>query len=159
LDTQLKISEFDQGFLVGLIEGEGSLTITKCSNYRGRNYRGGERYINYVPRLTITNASYELVVLAHKIIRRELGIGHIYMKHRIEKSWKQCYYLDVRGLKLLPLMKFLESKLISKRRHAQILVKWCEQRISKQSRKYTEDDYHLVEEIRELNKKGAGYIG
>jgi len=155
LDTQLKLSEFEQGFLVGLIEGEGCLSLTKCKNRRV----DGQRYINYVPRLSITNTSYELLVRTKNIVRRELGIGRISKKPKQKQQWKQGYAFEVGGLKLLRLLRLLQPKLISKRRQAQILLQWCQRRTLEQSRKYTEDDFYLVRQMKRTNKEGAGYIG
>jgi len=138
------MTEFELGFIIGLIEGEGSITLGRgvCKNPQGFSLH---------PRFFITNTDMVLLNKAQSII----GAGKIFKKEKIQKiNHKQGFKLcidDKNELKTL-LLK-LEPYLISKRKQCQLLLEYINTHIRKNG--YSKRDTEIFQEIKTLNKRGS----
>jgi len=74
----MSISDFDQGWIIGFIEGEGSFTY---DTQGGRPRKNGERRI--IPRLFVTQTNS----VPLEFIKEFFGGGHIYERYYKEKEY------------------------------------------------------------------------
>jgi hypothetical protein len=75
------ISDFDKGWIIGFIEGEGCFTFDKQGGHPKKN---GE--IHYVPRFTVNQINAEPL----EFLKRFFGGGHIYPRVYTEKDYWSC---------------------------------------------------------------------
>ena len=124
------------GWLGGIIDGEGMITVIKRSN----GY-------NFCPRISIANTDKILLDEVEKIFK-ELNLSYHFQSksYKVGEKEKIKFEITVNGLrrcsKVLPL---IIPFLISKKERAEKLLLWCEYRLSKKSReRYTEKDKEIL---------------
>lgn len=101
-----RLSAFEKGWIAGLIDGEGTLTV----------HRG----IGVHPRLIIGNTSLELVERIKKVI----GAGHISKNVKKQSGHhRPCWVYELSARPLGPLLEQVGHHLIIKREHAGILLR------------------------------------
>ena len=122
-------------YLAGLIDGEGTLSITKMMG----------KY--YLCRLRIVNTNRHLL----EWIRNLLGTGRIEINKRDypEKKKMRWEYCVTKRCDLLRILKEVENHLISKREHVTVLIKFLE------LDKHSNLKEQLFSQLMELNKKGV----
>ncbi len=149
-------SQFDLGWLVGMIEGEGCLSCK--AGYDKRDDR-----TRVMLRVTISTSS---VPLRDNIIRVYNGMGVEYSIHVTKpKTYigRDVYHINVQAHKsilkvLLPIVNYLLS---GKKQIAQSMIDYIKNRLDKGGKeKYDDVDYYLANKIRSLCteyniKKGA----
>lgn len=127
------------GYLAGLIDGEGTVTITKN---KGR----------MLPRIDINNTFKDaLVYLKDRVPLFCLSNGK-----NLTKNHKQCYVLRAWGAsRVYPILDCVLSLLIIKEKQAQIVMKFCESRLTREKENgvYTKEELEFVEIIRYLNRR------
>ena len=138
------MDKFELGFIIGLVEGEGSITLGKgiCKNPQGFSLH---------PRFFITNTDMMLLKKAQLIIG-----GKIFKKEKIQKiNHKQGFKLciDERN-ELKTLLLKLEPYLISKRKHCQLLLKYLNIHIPNGRKGYSIQELKIFEKIKKLNQLG-----
>lgn len=149
-----QVTTFEIGWLIGFIEGEGSLGL----------YWGAAR--NQIrPVLMITNTDYALVEYGMSIIHK-MGVGCFIYKHTMNKlprHWKQRYDIHVHGIKRLG--KFLEMLIplwpidTIKKRKAKIVLEFCQSRLTNplvrrghgsRETRYTQEEHEIFERVKNL---------
>jgi hypothetical protein len=142
----MNISERDLGWLEGLIDGEGCLSLTKA---RRPSYRLG---FQWTPLLTIANTNQEIIQRARKII----GFGNIFLQQRYDNlRRKPVYHLQLSSGQLRALLP--ELKLTGKERQRKLLLKFLSKRRLSGRRSDPSLDRVFESiwiEIKKLNKPG-----
>lgn len=139
--TQNKIvkgdaTDFEMGFIVALIDGEGSITIT------GRKRPS--------PRVDIGNNNLPLLEKAQEIIG-----GRIY-PCKTRGNRKKAYKLRLSKVKTLEAtLTKLQPYFIVKRKQCDLLIELCGLRLSKSKyASWSEREVEIIGEIKKLNKRG-----
>ena len=137
-------SQLELGWLAGIIDGEGSVTVVK----RGQCF---------VPVLKMTNTSKKLIDKYCEILDK-LDISYqCYgrQKHGNRKyQWEVCVEGRPRVFKALQLIKGL---LVAKETQAEKVIQWIESRGVNLRGSYTEEQLQLVTDIRKLNGRGREF--
>ena len=124
----LPLTEAQKAYLAGIIDGEGSLTIVK--NKSGKLW----------PILSITQKNPQLLYW----IKNTIGHGYICRRKR------DIYHFYLRRQSLIKdLLGLIKPYLILKRKQAEILIQFCENRLK--NRYYTKQDFDLEKKIKEAN--------
>ena len=151
-----KLERFDLGFIVGLIEGEGHIAL----GLHSMNKNPQSLYL--IPRLHIANTKLPLLEKCHEI----LGCGHIrkrQYKTRVHHDWTECYYFEItKFIDILNVLLQLEPFLISKRRHAKLVIEYLQLRMKKPRGEqfiHSGEELALYTKIRQLNEtRGSKYV-
>lgn len=144
----LPLSERELGWLEGLIDGEGTLTLYKK---RGGNGLLCKRGFSWEPQLYISNTNYELMEQVHRVI----GAGFIHFMPAPKPAWKDAYRYRLGGAVLLPKL-LRQITLIVKEPHRLLLLEACGL-VSANRPGHTSNDVRLEKiwaEVKDLNKKG-----
>jgi hypothetical protein len=142
-----KASDFDIGFIIGLIEGEGTIT---CYSPRP------PKIIHPCPAISISNSSLQLLQRAQRIIGgkiifhsspRPLGGGSKYV------GKKNMFRVSVYGLATVyKTLKILQPYFITKRKVCDLIIELCEERFRQPYHAPLSDkEKKIVEEVRRLN--------
>ncbi len=144
------LPEWARGWLAGLIDGEGTLTVKRRRRVDGS--------VKYEPIIVINNTSRELLAK----IREVCGCGTI-VKHSerytlMHPNWNVVWRLEIKGsFNVVTILKQIYPFLIAKKRHAEILMKICEKLIEAYNTKQRVDSTSiekLVSELKELTHRG-----
>ena len=143
-----------KAWMAGFIDGEGSIGLNQ--EY---DIRKGAGYFHYRPSLQIVNTDRGSIEIFYKYI----GCGDFRMVNRDKLGYRKqqpVYRLNVR--KAEPLLRFLkeiEPYLTIKKRRAQLVIEYIENRLSKPGRgRYnpkTEADKEIWGKLMLLNLRGA----
>lgn len=135
-----ELSEWEKGWVAGIIDAEGCLTI--------RKHRRGTKYIEYCPVLTVTNTSLKL----SSKLQRTIGTGYLYNHDKRRKPQHKGtlrYELDSKGLRvLLP-----QIELVIKERQRVLLLEALK-KLGVEDRQGRERLEQIYQEVRRLNKRG-----
>jgi len=133
-------NEFEKGYVVGLLEGEGTISIVS-----------GKRA--YVPYISITNTERKVVETCQKIVG-----GKIITYKGRKKNHKDVYILHItKTYPVYLVLKEILPLMISerKRKIAELVLKFCELRLEKPYPSLlTQEEKAIVNEVRKLNKRG-----
>jgi hypothetical protein len=136
------MTDFELGFIIGLIEGEGCLTLGRsiCKNPQGFSLH---------PRFFITNTNLDILGKAQSIIG-----GIIFSKgERLSNKHKQAYKLSIEGKdRLKVILPQIEPYLISKKLNCELLLEYVY--THRRRNGYSKRDIEIFEKIRILNKRG-----
>jgi len=142
-------TEFEVGYIVGLIEGEGSLRIRRVP-YPHSNK------ITLAPEIMMINTELEILEKAQSII------GGTLTTREKTKRKKQVYVLSIKGTRhafqVLDKIKdrFSSSK---KRKLVDLLIEFCKRRLKRmndpnQQIVNDERDFEIYESVRQINRRG-----
>ena len=145
----MKFPEWARGWLAGLIDGEGTITV------RYLKRRDGSR--RYQPIIVISNKERRLLEKVQELI----GHGRIssYGKYHIRRhpNWSQVYRLEIKGSRIvLEILQSVYPYLVIKRKQAELVMKICEINLqSMKKRKRNDELRELVKYVKLLNKRGS----
>ena len=149
-----KVSEVDYAYLAGIIDGEGTVSITR-SKYR----KNGRVLVAYQPALTVSNTN--LILL--RSLQGRFG-GHIVKANTpADKNWKQGYILFFRRKEMLALLPKVIPYLTAKRQKAELLLEYMNTRTRHVTKgvdgrfigiPLTDRQKKIIAEIRKNNKRG-----
>jgi hypothetical protein len=135
-------TEFEIGFFVGLLEGEGSIGIRKNTKWLS-------------PFWNITNTDRSLIERCGEIV----GETCIMCSRRKHRYFKDVYYKDIYTLHcksvrgVYAVLRRIYPFLICKRKQAELVLKFCEIRMKRQRGEYLSDEeWELRRQVRILNK-------
>lgn len=139
-NQQERISEFDLGWLIGLIDGEGCFTLKKHDK-KGK--------IAYSPVITITNTKMKIIEKAGNLIKK-LGLSfHLFSNISV----KIYYRIEITGMRRVK--RFLDeiiNKLECRKDQAEKLYSYVNLRLSKPERSpITEEEHKIANLMYELN--------
>ncbi len=134
------MTEFELGFIIGLIEGEGSITLGKgvCKNYQGFSLH---------PRFFITNTNLQILNEAKRIIG-----GVIYTEKLKNPKHKIKYKLAIDGVKLKNFLLEICPYLLSKKKRCGLLIKYID--IHKRKNGYALEEIEIFNLIKKENQTG-----
>jgi len=140
------LPEWARGWLAGLIDGEGTITVERLRRRKNNN-------INYRPLIVINNTSLELI----QKVREVCSCGTIslhspsYMKRFPQK--RTVYSIKIKGsFNVSAILKQIYPYLIVKRKQAEIVLKICEENIKAYSTNKLANTKYLEMLKRELNR-------
>ncbi|MFH1726221.1 MAG: LAGLIDADG family homing endonuclease [Elusimicrobiota bacterium] len=137
------MAETDKAYLAGLIDGEGTITLTR--HHRNQFPQ---------PRVSISNNSLELL----EWVRERLGCGNIIRRSPRKEHHGKSYVWQVQlAGSALKVLREIRPYLVLKRRHADLLLedyKACTPRNGKYSPSMLAAKRGLVGQIRRLNQTG-----
>ena len=151
-----KFNPTDLGWLAGIVDGEGTLTL--CKRYNPEMRRG----FQWTIAAHISNTSLDLLGKASKLLANR---PHAYTKKKpTPKNWKDCYILVLNPNIAREILPLLIPHLTAKKRQAELLVealKLMRENVWWQVGGTAQNDKRLEEiylEIRRLNKRGKLYV-
>lgn len=143
LQKIMGMTELEAAYLAGIIDGDGSLTLS----HRRRNAARGWESIELHISISNTNQS----LMSH--LSQMLGAPFYSAKDRRNRKWKQHFVISFSAfVELNALLTRIIPYLIVKRRQAEIMLELVKRRLSKEP--YTDEDRKLVRELRRLNRRG-----
>jgi len=162
MDNQ-QATEAKMGWLAGIIDGEGCITMRVYKRTTGNYWRS-------CALIVITNTSKIMLEEIHQILS-SLRVGHFFREDsRKTVTKKRIFSLRIDGLKRC--QKFLPliiPYLIAKRPQAEVLLRFVNRRIDGANKRfdgncyfknqkfaYTEEDRQDIQIIRTLNHRGIG---
>jgi hypothetical protein len=148
------VSEIDHAYLAGIIDGEGTVSIT-----RSKTRKNGRDLVAYQPELTVSNTNLILLGSLHG----RFG-GHL-VKANIpaHKNWRQGYILFFRRKEMLMLLPKVIPHLTAKRQKAELLFEYMSTRTKHVTAgmdgrfvgiPLTDRQKQIIAEIRQNNKRG-----
>ena len=148
MDNQ-QATPFELGFLLGIIEGEGSI---------GLYWNEARKQI--FPTVTIVNTELRLIEAAHHVLDK-IPVGNFIKqydrKHHGRKHWKERFDLYVWGIKrdykLLDVLLPLWMIPTLKRKKAEVVYEFCKSRLSHpvpENGRYTDREFELLEQFKVL---------
>lgn len=106
-NQQQTVSDFEIGWLAGIIEGEGSIVLPIHKRVVGKTEKGRRQNLRVTPRIIITNTDKALIEKCVSILDR-FGVGK-WVRHTkpnnithgklINKSFKEITYIYIDGFK------------------------------------------------------------
>lgn len=126
-------------YLAGFIDGEGTLTFER---YRSRTGAAGAMAL--------------LIVFQKKPeVLQEIATFLNDSTVRVRTAVNNSHRLEMRGMRLLPVLKELEPRLIIKKKQAQLLIEFieCRQKLKRRA-KFDDHCKNIDAEIRKLNERG-----
>lgn len=147
MDNQ-QVTDFDLGWLVGIIDGEGCFSLNESNSWGGR-------YTYILPAVYIVNTKDSIIDKAASILKR-LNIPHYVQVMTRAKHQKPAKRLNINGFKRV--QKFLEvlaSYFETRKDQVQCLVKFIALRLTKdEAAPLAVEEWEIYHELRELNKRG-----
>lgn len=138
------ITQFELGWLAGIIDGEGSITVCK-------------RGPTYVPTIKMANTSKVLVDKYCELLDK-LDISYqCYGRHKQgnrKYQWDVC--IDGRP-RVYKALSAIQDLLIAKQKQAAKAVEWIESRGLDLRGPYTEEQLDIIKNIRQLNGRGREF--
>jgi hypothetical protein len=158
------MNEFERGFIVGLIDGEGSITLQNSLHMVKHLAKSGEQkvyqHLGISPKIQIANTSAELLKKAQIIL------GGI-ISTRKRPGRKPCGVLIISTQdRVYKILKEIHNDLIVKKRQAELVMSFCESRFNERRGRptatsnvpYTAKEFDILLEIRKLNAAKGGYV-
>jgi hypothetical protein len=142
----MTLTDFDRGWLIGLLDGEGWIGLLKMKNLKSKlGFR-------LKPIISISNANRELIEIVHKLLG---GFIEPVNPHLPTVTW-EVTLLDTRKIR-----DFLEENLryiIAHRQRAKLLLEFCNSRLNTPHGKgqgtwYTTREIEIRKEFEKLMKR------
>ena len=142
----MPLTDFQKGYLAGLLDGEGTLVISKGKEKRSRlGYSFGCH-------VKISNTNIELLNNINQIC-----LGKIYCQSKKNEVYNWCLMDKV---KIVDLLEQLLPHLIIKKDRAEKMIEFCKSRINRPSFKsgYTLSELNIANNWKEIpTNSGKGY--
>lgn len=146
-NQQPSISEFELGWLCGIIDGEGCIGLWS---------RGGSRKEEYKPGVRLTNTDENLISTYCQVLDK-IGVSYHITKYEGRNSRCKSYQtVTIEGFKrLVKLLPVIKDKLIAKKPQALLLDEWVSSRASKWHRsEYSTRELEIPKLIAQYNYRG-----
>lgn len=139
------LTEGEKGYIAGYLDGEGTITLLWKKSREGHGYS---------PMVLFTNTNQESM----EWIRAKIGGNLIvFKKVRDNKKWRTLYTLRTGSvLHIQQLLKMLLPYLIIKRKHAELMLEFCNSRANGSSGRnhgYTSTDIDIFNRFAELRRE------
>jgi len=152
LPPPLNLSVEVSAYLAGLIDGEGSITVS------AHKHKDGKIYLN--PQIQITNSNIKLI----KWISRNVTGGKFISKRSMKKRWgrRPMFTFSTRSMGYTyRLLQEVLPFLVAKKKQALLLLKFLESRLKRAQKLwlpnqylgYTREEIKLANKIRQLNDR------
>lgn len=138
------ISQLELGWFVGIIDGEGSITIRKQGP-------------TFTPTIKMCNTSKKLIDKYCELLDTMEVSYHCYGRQK-DGDRKYQWEVSVNGRpRVLKLLLLIADSLVSKQQQAYKVLEWIESRGLDLRGKYTEEQIKLISDIRNLNGRGKAF--
>lgn len=140
---------FEIGWLVGIIDGEGWIMLAKAVNHPSGNIR-------YIPTIGVNATDKSMIDEMSRILDKH-QVGHwIGKKEAQKKKWKDQWQLIIRGFKRSrKMLDLLGDSLIVKQDRADVLRKFIQFRSKLNNHDaYGEKEKQFFQELKRLNRRG-----
>jgi hypothetical protein len=119
MGNQQERSHFKIGYLLGVIDGEGSFQL------------GNDGYGHYVPEIVISNTDDKIISLVVEALK-ELGLpAYVWTPKNTKSNHKPVTRVCIRGIKrLAKVMGFLQNFDYAKKDRGQVIKDFCDYRLS-----------------------------
>lgn len=145
-NQQPSLTDMEMGWLCGIIDGEGCIYMAKR---RENEVRPGVR---------IAMCDHDTIEYLAELLTK-LGVSHHITKRdgNPKKNTSDSWAIVVEGHKrVLKLLPHIAQHLVTKKRQAQVVWQFCEQRSKKWHREaYDDSDLALIAIAKEMNQRGA----
>lgn len=144
MDNQQERQVFDIGWLIGIIDGEGSFMIGKIKR---------RTTVDFYPLINISNTNYLIIEKAQSVIK-SLGLTcNVMYKPKKHIKRKHYWALNVQGLKRVKaFLDVIFDYLECRKPQASTLRQYVESRLAKPSKSpIALDELELINQLRELN--------
>lgn len=139
----IKLTDIDRGYLAGLIDGEGTIRITRAL----RKW--------YAPFIQITNTDKTVMDWLQEVFGKK-GIGHLYVEKKRRKPHYKLKYVyniaSVQGVKQI--LEQIIDILKIKKRQALLVLKFIKLKERKSDYGVLPEEEKIFEEVRRLNARG-----
>lgn len=140
----MNCSQLELGWLAGIIDGEGSISVVK-------------RGPTYVPQVRMANTSKKLVDKYCEILDKLEISYHCYGKQK-EGNRKYQWDVAVTGRpRVLKFLSLIQDLLIAKQKQAEKVCEWIESRGLDLRGPYTDQQLQIINDIRQLNGRGKEF--
>ena len=157
---KMVLTNTEKGFLAGIIEGEGAVFMTKkkCLSMKQR--------FQLIPTIDVTNTDKNLINYVNFLTTKIRNKKDEHSKTRVEfvqrSNWspKWKYGLRVRvndNNTIIDIINEILPILISKKRKAKFLLKYCKSRLigfGKKPHPYNKQELEIYDEVKKMNKRG-----
>ena len=140
------LSDLDKGYIAGMLDGEGTITITKHRQYNRKTLK-----FQYRPFIWIVNTNKESL----ESIQQKCGIGSIVIKEKNTK-YKTCYVYRISSRNgCMEFLHTIKDRLIIKKKQSELLLQFLEKRKIHQhpNSPYSQDEIRIHEKIKKLNQR------
>ena len=133
----------DTIYIAGFVDGEGSIGIRKDHK-------------SYAPILSLGHTDETIC----QWLKKTIGTGWVAPRGSQKPEWKDQWQFGISGKKnLVPVLKELLPYLRVKKRQAELVIKFCENRDRKLKGRphnvpYDIEDLAIIQELHRINKKG-----
>jgi len=115
--------EADLGWIAGIIDGEGTVYLSKGYHKPEYNARPSKRGFCWVPKVSVVNTSQELLIHFKEVT----GFGAVFSYNYGEReNQKMRYYLVLRNNEALILLPQIKEFLVTKKGQAELLIEALE---------------------------------
>lgn len=140
----MNISQLELGWFVGIIDGEGSISIRKQGQ-------------TFTPTIKMSNTSKKLIDKYCELLDKMEVSYHCYGRQK-EGDRKYQWEVSVNGRpRVLKLLLLIVDSLVSKQQQANKVLEWIESRGLDLRGKYTENQLKIISDIRILNGRGKAF--
>lgn len=159
-NQQETISEFELGWLAGILDGEGTISINRLMSHR--------KNATLTSRISIGNTNFTIIRNLKRIFKKLKIKLFIQKNQRVKgKNWKSAYIIQISHIKgVKSLLDVITPYLIGKKLQAEIVLSFVNSRMKIYDRlgrvpgkggtgtPYTKEEISLWKKARKLNKKG-----
>lgn len=143
------LREVQVGYLAAFLDGEGGIQLT-------RNFRKARKYrLALHPCVYFTNTNEEAI----SRLRGWLGCGCVTRRRQRDRRHKDTLALSITGTRnVLLILRLLNPYLVIKRKQAELLIRFCESRLSHYrsgDRRFNREEVRIYTELKRLNMKGG----
>ena len=149
-----QITKLQIGWLAGIIDGDGCITIRRNGRYGGHNYQGNWRITTFRPTITIANSN-PLIIEETSNILDQIKVGYNIQQREINR--KTHWTIHITGFKRCKaLLDKIKNHLIGKKSQANLMNKFYKTRLAKrklsvEDKRYDEEDIKIANQLRNLN--------
>lgn len=143
----MQLADFDRGFTVASVDGEGSLIIHRCA-------RNADKYqcfngFTFSPEISIGNTIRSFLEKAQRMIGGYITKG----QKPTKPNHKQCFHLRVTGLNnICRLLQTIGPDLTVKAKQCVLMLEYCKSRMDAIRDKGTRDSHYSPREIEIANE-------
>lgn len=141
-----ELTPIQLGYFAGIVDGEGTISIHKVYP------KGREGQFRLQPLMSIAGTDVRLA----EYLKATLQASHnTFFRPRKNRAHKPQFATGWYGYRCYPIIKLIEPYLLLKGEQARIVMAYIESRaqMSRHNRAYTQEQYALYEQIRDLNRK------
>jgi len=139
----LLLNDVEKGYLAGIVDGEGTIRITKA-----QDKRNNKTYVYYAPIISITNTDPKLM----SYIRELVKVGHFYAEKRTKPQHRQKMVYSIASIEgVKQILDQIKDFLIVKKRNAMLVLEFIEIKKHKTETGVTPRELELYEQTNKEN--------